>query len=198
MKDFDNEITKIFLILGDACNMSCAYCKAHLANSRVEITKKNISPQALAFLEKTIKETPTLINFYGGEPLLYFETIKYIIDTLNIPVGDVIWSTMTNGRSLTPEMVEYFNDKKVTVNLSWDGEKTSILRGFDVFADKKLRETILGINDLWINSTLTTLNYPQEIIGSHKIYLEKYQQIHGHPYGTVSYTHLTLPTIYSV
>ena len=183
MKDFKNGVTKIFLILGDACNMNCKYCKAHLAASKTEVINNHISPKALAFLEKTIKETPTLVNFYGGEPLLYFDTIKQIIDTLQIPDKDVIWSTMTNGRSITPEMVEYFNDKKVTVNFSWDGAKTSFLRGFDVFADEQLRKNILNINDLWINSTLTSLNYPLEILESHKRPLMEYQKIHGHPYG---------------
>lgn len=184
MKNFKQSITRIFLILGDACNMNCKYCKAHLANSPIEaVGKQQVSSKLLSFLKGQIEKEPTLINFYGGEPLLYFDTIKYIIDTLNDPAGDVIYSTMTNGKAMTPEMAAYLNEKKVTVNFSWDGNNTKLLRGYDVFADEKIRRNILSINDLWINSTLTSLNYPLEILESHKPYLAEYQKIHGQPYG---------------
>lgn len=180
--NFKNGKKRIFLILGDACNMNCVYCKAHLANKKNKIISKNVSPKVLSFLKNTIENEPTLINFYGGEPLLYFDTIKYIIDSLAIPVGNVIWSTMTNGRNITPKMVEYINKNHITVNFSWDGMKTSTLRGYDVLANEKLRDCILSIEDLWINSTLTTLNYPLEIADAHRPYIEEYKHRHGRPY----------------
>lgn len=173
---------KIFLILGDACNMQCKYCKAHLGdNERVGI--KYPTNEVMQYLKKTIKTEDTLINFYGGEPLLYFDVIKYVIDTLAIPVGGVIWSTMTNGKGLTKEMVKYFNDNKVVVNLSWDGDCTKISRGYDVLENPTLRKNILEINDLWINSTLTSLNSPLQIAKSHEVFLKEYQAKHGYSYG---------------
>jgi len=178
-----NGIKKIFLILGDGCNMSCAYCKAHLNSTKSQMGVTYPSGAVMAYLKNTIANEPTLINFYGGEPLLYFDVIKYIIDSINAKQDDVIWSTMTNGKSITPAMVEYFNKHKVTVNLSWDGEQTKTLRGYDVFADNAIKDYLLDIDDLWINSTLTSLTSPLEIANSHIPHLAEYQKRHGHSYG---------------
>lgn len=182
MKNFNQNVTKIYFILGDACNMACHYCKAQCNINKATFTKPYLNSDVLSFLKNTIESKPTVINFYGGEPLLYFDTIKEIIDSLNIPQGDVVWTTMTNGKSITPEMVEYFNNNRVTVNLSWDGHQTEILRGEDVLANRKLRETIFEINNLWVNSTLTTLSYPLEIAESYNTYLKEYQDKHGYSF----------------
>lgn len=163
--------------------MNCKYCKAAKRDTSIKSDTKNVSLEVVSFLKKQIDKEPTLVNFYGGEPLLYFDTIKYIIDTLNIPQGEVIWSTMTNGKAMTKEMADYLNENKVTVNLSWDGDKTRFLRGYDVLADGALRKNLLLIKDLWINSTLTTMNYPLEILASHKKFLAEYQKLHGYSYG---------------
>lgn len=180
--DFSKGYRKIFFILGDDCNMQCAYCKAHLkANTDKVIHKVDVTQEVLDFLAKEIKQQPTLINFYGGEPFLYFDTMKYVVDTLNIPKGEVLWSTMTNGRALTKEIVDFVNEKEMVVNLSWDGRVVEQTRGFDVLKDNKLRECIMSINNLFINATLTALTSPKEILDSFIPYTKEYQQKNGKP-----------------
>lgn len=183
----NNGIKKIFLILGDACNMQCMYCKAYCNANKTGCLEKIImeypTPDVMSYLKATIESEPTLINFYGGEPLLYFDVIRYVIEKLDIPKGKVIWSTMTNGKAITAEKVDFFNENGVTVNFSWDGSCTQNVRGYDVFENQVLKNHILDINELWINSTLTSLNSPLEIANSHEPYLKEYQKRHGKPYG---------------
>lgn len=177
-----NAKKKIFLILGDACNMKCLYCKAHLGDNNT-IENKEINPKVINTLEDMVIKEPLLINFYGGEPLLYFDKIKQVVNSLSKYEDNIIWSTMTNGRSITQEMVDFFNEHKFAVNLSWDGNNSTVSRGFNVLDDAQRRKLLLQINDLWINSTITTLNYPLEITQSHIPILKEYQNIHDYSYG---------------
>ena len=96
MKDFNSGCTRVFLILGDNCNMQCKYCKEHSVVT-CNAPKKPLHPKLIDWLKQQIAKEPTVINFYGGEPLLYFDTIKYIVETLAIEPGEVIYTTMCNG-----------------------------------------------------------------------------------------------------
>lgn len=69
------------LILGYKCNMKCAYCYQIKAHS----SKKDMSYKIInKFIERFNKLDGThSINFFGGEPLLYVDKIKYIMDRID-------------------------------------------------------------------------------------------------------------------
>ena len=56
------------------------------------------------------------IFIIGGEPLLYFEEISFIIDNFK---GRISFST--NGTLLTEEMLKKFSESNVSVYISLDG-----------------------------------------------------------------------------
>lgn len=181
MKDFNNGCTRVFLIMGDNCNMQCKYCKEHKIVT-CNAPKKELHPKLIDWLKQQIAKEPTVINFYGGEPLLYFDTIKYIVETLAIEPGEVIYTTMCNGTTLTKEIVEFINKHDITVNLSWDGPHVLETRGRDVFAEPELRNNILDVNTLWVNSTITTKSYPWECAEALTPIVEEYTERHGYPF----------------
>jgi len=57
------------------------------------------------------------IDFYGGEPLIYFDKIKQIIESTN----DVKYFMPTNGLLLTADILSYLQTHNVDVSLSYDG-----------------------------------------------------------------------------
>lgn len=75
------------------------------------------------------------IGFYGGEPLLEFETIRRTVDFIEnhaaLKAKKLRYSISTNGTLLTDEIMAFLNDHKFTVNLSHDGTAQEITRPGD-------------------------------------------------------------------
>lgn len=65
------------------------------------------------------------LNFYGGEPLLFFDLIKKIVSFLeseNEKCGKKAkFSITTNGSLITEEVIQFFNENEFLVVLSFDG-----------------------------------------------------------------------------
>ena len=64
-------------------------------------------------------------EFQGGEPLMNFETIKYIIEySKSISNGKIIeYNLVSNLTLLTDEMIEFFIENEVSICTSIDGDK---------------------------------------------------------------------------
>jgi len=106
------------LALSEQCNLNCTYCNVD------KLSKKKISPQL--FLEEFKKkrlEHPTeifQIDFYGGEPLLQWDSVQTIIEATK-GEENLKYFMPTNGLLLNEERVNYLNEHNVSVSLSFDG-----------------------------------------------------------------------------
>lgn len=99
---------RLLLKLGTACNLSCPHCH-QVQKSFTE------HPRLVQWIkEQGFKR----ITFSGGEPLMYFDTIKRIMTELG---HDPVYRMMSNGTLLTPEIAEFFNDYNVMYAISYDG-----------------------------------------------------------------------------
>ena len=80
-----------YFVLSEQCNLACKYC--FLGNSEVNAHKVTSYPmsfetadKALEFLGRQTEQDITQfedekeIIFYGGEPLLNFDTLKYVVE----------------------------------------------------------------------------------------------------------------------
>jgi hypothetical protein len=65
---------------------------------------------------------------------------------------------MTNGTLLTQDIVNYVNDNDIEVHLSYDGEHTKELRGYDILDNSNLLNLIKQIKYLRIVSVITNVN----------------------------------------
>lgn len=79
------KISRVFLILGTACNFQCTYCLQH--DARSEQIKAHVDEKVLKFLKNLAEDTNNTnkritITFFGGEPLLYKDAIRYIVNYL--------------------------------------------------------------------------------------------------------------------
>lgn len=99
----------IVLKLGSKCNLSCPHC--HCADMHFTLNEDIFD----YIKENDVKR----ITFSGGEPLLYYDTIKYIMARCG---KDYTYRFVTNGTLLTNAMVEFFNRYKTYVYVSYDGE----------------------------------------------------------------------------
>ena len=131
------------LILTTLCNMQCKYCFAgeNRYGFGKKIMDKKVIDSTLNFLAKKIillkKNKPIIervelgLFFFGGEPLLTFDKIKYatkkalkisqsLSKRLKINVKPALAIT-TNGTLLTEEIAKFLEENNIEVNISIDG-----------------------------------------------------------------------------
>lgn len=112
--------------------------KLNSRNTIVDCHEERLDDVINFILEASKRRTsnvPFFISFYGGEPLLAFDKIAYIINALHD--DDSFFFTMTtNGKILSPNIVRFMNEHKVHVLVSWDGAMSAKKRGFDAVREK--------------------------------------------------------------
>lgn len=182
IKFLRRKIHTVFLMLGSSCNMNCRYCLQHpLVTRQLE---GKINPEIYDFLKECAGQLPEKqklhIQFYGGEPLLYFETIKEVVRHTK----DYCWfSVITNGKAVTEEMVNFFNEQNMPITISWDGSNVLETRGYDVFADSEKRKLLLNINRLSLSAVLSSKAYPLAILKDFQSISDEYYKIHQYQVG---------------
>lgn len=113
------------------CNLRCKYCgfsgnylfdRVHNSNHMDSVVMK----KAIDFYMSKAKEGIKSISFYGGEPLLRFNLIKDAVRYLEseYPNGEKKIKISTNGTLLNEELIDFFIDNEITLQVSLDGPKT--------------------------------------------------------------------------
>ena len=111
------------IYMGSKCNLNCKYCHRE-DNGREEPTAQGFK----RLFEKLKTFNPDEIKFMGGEPLLYIDKIKLIVE--NFP--DTDFTVSTNG-VLLEKYREYLQEHNISIVLSYDGSDTE-MRGYDAFS----------------------------------------------------------------
>jgi len=110
------------------CNLNCWYCyenrvpKSNLNDDTINAIKKNIEFEYNSFRFNTLK-----VSFFGGEPFLYFEGIKKILDYAKEFCKkkeiELIADFTTNATLITEEHVDYFKDFCSHFQITIDGDR---------------------------------------------------------------------------
>jgi len=131
-------IRRIFFVLGTACNFNCVYCVQHENKPRC---KKLIKQDVIDWLADIAYQMPLRLKpeicFYGGEPLLYRESMRQIVDRFGEDFNYIIFS---NGSNLTELDVDWINNHQIKFVLSNDGRNTIATRGFNMLEDQEFVE----------------------------------------------------------
>lgn len=159
-KDKEIQIDSLKLIIANSCNMNCRYCYASGGNYGREndLMSKDIATSVIEFVKgNNIKN----ICFFGGEPLLGFDIIKYICDSLKDSVSYLI---QTNGTILNEEIIKTFKKYNFDVTVSIDGYKNIndmnrvLLNGngsYDIISENIDKMLERGINISVLEATVT-------------------------------------------
>lgn len=106
------DLTRVYIKLGSDCNLKCKYCHTDHFNCKYD---KNILPLLKSLNLKRI-------SFGGGEPLLYWNTIKEIVEYIG---SSTSYKIVTNGTLFTQEMIDFCNRYKFFIYISIDGPNST-------------------------------------------------------------------------
>ena len=178
-KYLNREINTVFIVLGHACNNQCVYCMQHDITTKQVNT--DINPDILDFLVEinNSQKRNLHLQFFGGEPLIYFEAIEKIVKELEKQDKKFDYSIISNGKALTDKMVRFFNLYNFHFALSWDGYNSIFTRTCDVLNDPSLRKRFLKLKNFGISAVASAYSYPRDFIEACIPFSEEYSAIHG-------------------
>ncbi len=134
----NKKLFKLVFNVSNTCNLNCKYCYASGGNynRKDSLMKKETIDKILTEIYVKYDYIKT-IYFFGGEPLINFDSIKYIVDKLNEHYQDnnFDYRIVTNGIFLSKSIIEFFDKNKFKVYVSIDGPKKiqEFLRGTNTF-----------------------------------------------------------------
>ena len=164
------------------CNLRCEYCFASQGTYKGEkaFLSFETGKKAFDFLVKNSGNRRNLeVDFFGGEPLMNFETIKKLVDygrSLEEEYKKHFRFTITtNGLLLDEEKADYINENMDNVVLSLDGRKETNDRmrktpkgtgSYDLIIDN-YRKFVgkRGSRDYFVRGTFTSnnLNFSEDV-----------------------------------
>lgn len=129
-------IDTIILELTQNCNFRCSYCcyggnYEGNRNHSSKVMSDEALDEAISFIAKhRVPERRLNIVFYGGEPTLYTDKIKYFVERAKgILPQDTDYTISTNGsRLLEDNFIDWCVEHNFTLNISYDGTPQSELK----------------------------------------------------------------------
>jgi uncharacterized protein len=137
--------------LGLSCNYECSYCNQRFVPHADETNLHNVEP----FLEQLETwfdggergdGTGVRIEFWGGEPLVYWKTLKPLAEKLRERYPNAQFGMVTNASILTPEINEWIDSMDFGIGLSHDGPGYHV-RGLDPLDDPEKFKLIKDLYD---------------------------------------------------
>lgn len=184
-KEFLSYFTSLHMFVTTLrCNQKCTYCHASSKDMDQKTFDMSIETAKKAVDITLMSPAESLkIEFQGGEPLLHFETIKFVIEYANsqalLKDKKLEFVACTNLTMVTDDMLKYFADNNVLISISLDGpEHIHDLnrryrdgRGSYKEVMNALERARQYIRPLNISALMTTtkysLGYPHEIINEY-------------------------------
>lgn len=108
-------------VITEKCNLGCKYC--YMNNNPINMDYKTFD---LLFdnINKILniyKQKIYHLDFFGGEPLINFDLIKYAVPKLKDDVRCKAFGIISNLLLLNEEKVRYIQDNNINVSFSFDG-----------------------------------------------------------------------------
>lgn len=153
----DKKIRHLKIQVGTNCNYKCAYCIQAMGNYKeVPVAKKDDIDRFFDLLDNSDVELlpKAKIHLWGGEPLVYWKALIYLIPELRkrYPESE-IWF-VSNGSLLTEDKLQFLLEHKVDLSFSHDGP-AYFLRGKDPLDDKNLHALWIRAKELYAANNLS-------------------------------------------
>lgn len=134
---FTGSVLGIYIVLGLKCNFHCKYCQQTDVPKDIldEASPKKVKKFVNDLVHSGINIEHNIV-FWGGEPLVYWKTLKLLIPALREHYPKLRFSIQTNGSLLDDEKYDFLNQYDVDIGISYDGHHT--FRDYSIFDDPKV------------------------------------------------------------
>lgn len=108
------------------CNMLCKYC--HIKNgseTQLDMNQNTVDKAFDKVMKYNDKSLPTEIVFYGGEPTLNFDIVKYIVEKSKGLFNERKITMFTNATIIDDNIARYIHDNNIFTIVSLDGTQNS-------------------------------------------------------------------------
>ncbi len=163
-------------VLNNECNMRCIYCQAKDEESISRCYMNKATAEKCVDIALSSPAKSLTFEFQGGEPLLNFDVLKFIVEYSEKKKGGkhIEYNLVSNLTVLTDEMLEFLTANEIGVCTSVDGPKElhdvnrPFLSGtgsYDAVKRQIKRLSNAGVRVSAIQTTTKqSLSYPQEIV----------------------------------
>ncbi len=136
-------IRTLKISLGLSCNYECSYCSQRFV-PHADSSNPADADKFIAQLPDAMIEPPERIEFWGGEPFVYWKTLKPLAEGLRQRYPAAHFNIITNGSLLDPEKNEWLERLGFIVGLSHDGPGYHA-RGMDPLDDPEKHAAIMEL-----------------------------------------------------
>ncbi|MDY4204140.1 His-Xaa-Ser system radical SAM maturase HxsB [Porcincola intestinalis] len=112
-------------VITTACNLQCIYCQANNGSNYSNLfMTREIAKRAVDIALQS-PATELDFEFQGGEPLINFPIIKFIVEYAEEHKKDhfIHYSLVSNLTLLTDEIINFLNEYNIAISTSIDGNK---------------------------------------------------------------------------
>lgn len=162
-----NNIRVLKIQLGLSCNYSCEYCSQRFVPNAPETNPTNVD-RFMISLDNWLHTVPKRIEFWGGEPLVYWKTLKPLSEALREKFPNTNFLMITNGSLLDDEKIEWIDKLDINIGISHDGPGQHV-RGPDPLDDPKIKASILKLFKLRPTKVSFNSMIHRDNVSRHKI-----------------------------
>lgn len=126
----NEEFNSLWLNISHICNLRCVYCYGIDGTYGTQKTLMKIedAKNIIDFWYKRLetRSKAVKVTFFGGEPTINKEVIKYSVNYLNTLLGDkylIKYRITTNGTIMDQELLNLFKKNNFSVTVSIDGDE---------------------------------------------------------------------------
>ena len=143
------DLKKIKIQLGLSCNFECDYCSQrfvpHADSTNLNDVEPFVSSMGTWYEGGSdgLGEGSTF-EFWGGEPLVYWKTLKPLAESIHTKYPNSQFTIITNGSLFDDEKIDWLEKYNFLIGISHDGPGQPV-RGPDPLDDPKSKASIVEI-----------------------------------------------------
>lgn len=177
IKGHVNTATSLHIfVVTTKCNMSCVYCQANNGRECPHLMMDREMAQKAVDIALQSPEQYLSFEFQGGEPLIHFEMIRFIVEYAQCHKGnhEISYTIVINLTLLNEEMLDFFVKHQFSISTSIDGNELvhdynrPFINGHGTF--QKVMESVQKIREAGLHvgaietTTKYSLAFPKEIV----------------------------------
>ena len=151
-----SDIKVLKIQMGLSCNYSCEYCSQRFVPN-IDHSNTKLMDKFIDNMDTWLKIPPEKIEFWGGEPFVYWKIMKPLAERLRVKFPNTKFSVITNGSLITEEIIDWLYDMGFSMAMSHDGPGQNV-RGPDPFEDPVQRKILFKLFNRFLPENRISIN----------------------------------------